>query len=65
MKEYNIGDIVVYTAFGGIRRTIVVTDKTDDIKNGRPGFAGFLRDDVNTSYWGYDSQIVQVNPKRT
>lgn len=65
-KDYEIGDILEYSTFTGAVRKIVVTDKDDDIKNGRPGFGGTLVDpdpDGWNDVWGYDSQIVRVTRK--
>ena len=61
--DYEIGDTIVYMTFGGTFRKVVVTDKEDDIKNGRPGFGGTLvhRDPEGwNDVWGYDSQITSV-----
>jgi hypothetical protein len=63
--RYDIGDIIEYEAFGGLVRRVVVEEKLDDIKNGRPGFHGA---EVGVDYgdgpldgvWGYDSQITRV-----
>lgn len=72
--DYNIGDIIEYTAFGGERRRVVVTAKLDDVKNDRPGFDG-TQIPLNCSspwdlaqevwadcpgVWGYDDQITRV-----
>ena len=65
-KDYEIGDILEYSTFTGAVRKIVVTDKDDDIKNGRPGFGGTLVDPDPAGWndvWGYDSQIVRVTRK--
>ena len=51
---YDVGDTITYYAFGGERRTGVVTTKSDDIKNGEPGFV------LDINAWGYDDQIVAV-----
>lgn len=56
--EYNVGDTIVYRTFGGEARTVLVTEKEDDVKNGRPGFDGVTEDGVDV--WGYDEQIVSV-----
>lgn len=64
MMEYNIGDTVVYRTFGGDKRTVRVTFKSDDIKNGRPGFDGVVVSSTaglpDTRVWGYDDQITEV-----
>ena len=39
--DYRVGDVIVYRSFGG-RRTVRVTNREADIKNGRPGFDGDL-----------------------
>lgn len=65
--HYSIGDTIVYSAFGGEERTIIVEEKESDIKNGRPGFSGSSPDGNGNGngwghcgYWGYDSQIIRV-----
>jgi hypothetical protein len=67
--EYWTGDLVIYRPFGGGTRRVKITAKYDDIKNGRPGFDGVLVDDAGAlggndalSVWGYDDQIVEVQP---
>lgn len=62
-KEYQIGDVISYVPFGGGRRTGVVTNKEDDVKNGRPGFD--MRGLDGESYWGYDDQIIEVTAAET
>ena len=59
-KSYEIGDIVRYMTFTGELRTVMVTDKSDNIKNGRPGFDGNIRGAAFDKVWGYDSQIIRV-----
>ena len=39
-KSYKVGDTVRYETFTGELRTVRVTGKHDEIKNGRPGFDG-------------------------
>ena len=66
MMDYNVGDVVAQTPFGGGVRYVRVTSKDQNIKNGRPGFDGILvyRDGtpVESEYgvWGYDDQITEV-----
>jgi hypothetical protein len=68
MPDYKQGDIIRYNAFGGCGRTVLVEEKDDDIKNGRPGFHGVMVDSNlkplpekdGMGVWGYDSQIVRV-----
>jgi hypothetical protein len=60
--DYNIGDTIVYSPFGGGERTVLVKNKEADVKNGEPGFDGVLTD-PNVEYpgvWGYDFQIIRV-----
>lgn len=60
--HYEIGDTIVYRAFGGERRVVRVDDKDPDIKNGRPGFDGTIVEGANIgqTVWGYDDQIVST-----
>lgn len=70
MTKYNVGDVVSYLAFGGVRRVVLVTNKESDIKNGRSGFDGVLVDEITyqpieageygNGVWGYDDQILTV-----
>jgi hypothetical protein len=78
--KYNVGDIVHYQTFGCIEtRRVMVTSKDDDIKNGRPGFDGFVirpgetydiqwdldEDSLQRRLvWGYDDQIIAVEVAR-
>lgn len=73
---YRIGSVIEYQTFGGTTRTVLVEEKEDDIKNGRPGFDGkllpfseleLLDEDADDSavgfgrqVWGYDNQITKV-----
>lgn len=59
MPVYNVGDVIEYRTFGGDIRRVRVTFKSDDIKNGLPGFDGDLVNGKGT-FWGYDDQIVRV-----
>lgn len=58
------GDVVVYEAFGGVRREIVVEQAEQDVKNGYPGFDGHMVNDPGSTVWGYDDQIVSINGRR-
>ena len=58
--RYKVGDFLTYEPFGGGRRKVRVTEVCADVKNGRPGFAGVMRDDETRGVWGYDSQILWV-----
>jgi hypothetical protein len=56
--DYVVGDDVEFEDFGDGRRTARVIWKSNDIKNGHPGF-----DCVGSNgeqWWGYDYQIVRV-----
>jgi hypothetical protein len=55
MISYKVGDVIAYTPFGGGSRTVTVTAREADIKNGRPGFDGVA--EHGGSVWGYDDQI--------
>lgn len=58
MFTYNIGSVIEYVAFGGVVRTVNVTNWEPDIKNGCPGFDGITTH--GESVWGYDRQITRV-----
>ena len=38
--KVKVGDIVVYSPFGGGNRTVEITSVEKNIKNGKPGFVG-------------------------
>lgn len=60
--DYAIGDIVIYWV-GTHYREVLVDEKEEDIKNGSPGFGGYVTNDVpdkGMCVWGYDSQIEMV-----
>lgn len=58
--DYKVGDTITYSTFGGDRRTVVVTAKHEDVKNGEPGFDGYVVSDPSFAVWGYDQQIIAV-----
>jgi hypothetical protein len=60
--DYREGSVIEYTAFGGLKRIVLVTEKSDDVKNGRPGFDGKEQgsDSDSDGVWGYDDQISRV-----
>jgi hypothetical protein len=62
MLDYEAGDVIVYGAFGGVVRVVLVDEHTDDVKNGRPGFGGVVLDgpEKGAGVWGYDDQITQI-----
>ena len=59
-KSYKVGDTVRYETFTGELRTVKVTDKVTNIKNGKDGFDGHILDDEKSTVWGYDHQIIRV-----
>ena len=62
-KTYKVGDTVRYETFTGSLRTVKVTEKHDEIKNGRAGFCGVeTQPHINPhlNVWGYNSQILRV-----
>lgn len=74
MTQYEVGDTIRYSPFGGGIRSVKVTGKDADIKNCKPGFIGILTDSVSgapvpsetepgtdQTVWGYDNQIVSVH----
>lgn len=62
--DYAVGDTVVYRTFGGERRTVVVTARYEDVKNGEPGFdaRSHRASGAAVGVWGYDRQIEAVLP---
>ena len=59
-KHYNVGDIVRYETFTGDLRTVKVTAKVENIKNGKNGFDGYIHGNEEDTVWGYDHQIIRV-----
>jgi hypothetical protein len=65
--NYAEGDVIQYRTLDGSVRTVLVEAKDDDIKNGRPGFAGaqmtngVVRGELGC--WGYDDQVIRVVQK--
>lgn len=61
--NYQVGSVIRYEAFGE-KRTVRVTNRLDDIKDGRPGFDGEMLNDKfsdgTNGVWGYDDQIIEV-----
>ena len=61
--DYEVGDIIEYRTFFGDTRRVLVGLKDEDIKNGHPGFDGFVvskdPESDNMSVWGYDDQIIR------
>ena len=58
--NYSNGSIIDYRTWTGEVRRVLITEKLDDVKNGRSGFDGVLVDDVGFEVWGYDDQIIRV-----
>lgn len=60
--DYESGDVVAYSAFGGAYREVVVEERIPEIKNGRDGFVGTVVEgrEAGKEIWGYDYQIVRV-----
>ena len=57
--NYKAGSIIKYRPFTGPVREVLVENREEDVKNGRPGFVGTWfawGEDV----WGYDDQIIEV-----
>lgn len=74
--SYKINSIIQYRTLGGGIRVVKVTDKDDDIKNGKPGFDAIeldprtkkpkpspVRGDKYAFVWGYDEDIEKVIKK--
>ena len=59
-KSYNVGDTVRYETFTGELRTVRVTGKIENIKNGKDGFDGYIHGYKEDTVWGYDHQIIRV-----
>jgi hypothetical protein len=58
--RYDVGDTIAYQPFVGGVRTIVVTYRDDNIKDGYAGFDGYIIGHPDMTVWGYDDQIVGV-----
>lgn len=74
--SYKVGSIIQYRTLSGGIRVVKVTDKDDDIKNGKAGFDGIeldprtrkpkppvVRGDKDLNVWGYDNDIEKVIKK--
>jgi hypothetical protein len=61
-QDYRVGDVIVYTPLMGGDRYVVVTERYDDVKNGRAGFDGHVVDHPDMPVWGYDAQITCILP---
>lgn len=64
--NYEIGDTITYRAFGGEMRIVRVTEKHEEVKNGKPGFTGeSIHGGEWSAVWGYDDQITRVHGNPT
>lgn len=66
--NYRTGDLVTYRVFGDTLRTVRVTRRVRDIKNGRAGFDGMELvngRETGADCWGYDDQIEAVEAAKT
>jgi len=59
-KTYKVGDTVRYETSTREIRTVRVTGKYDEIKNGQPGFDGVDNNGKGMNVWGYNYQILRV-----
>lgn len=65
----DVGDVITYTANGGEKRRILVTEVMDNIKNGEPGFSGEpvnpdgTRNENAVAGWGYADQADTIESK--
>jgi hypothetical protein len=64
MLAYHIGSILEYQTFCGTTRRVRIDEKSDNIKNDKAGFGGYVVDInnklTNHSVWGYDYQITNI-----
>lgn len=63
--DYEIGDRICYSPFGGGTRTVICTGR--EIHNGRPSFDGKLIQPDPDGYddvWGYDDQILYTSSRK-
>lgn len=67
--SYKVGDAVVQQFSDGFSRTVLVTERHADVKNGMPGFYGTACNaqgepvEAYQDYpelWGYDYEVVRV-----
>jgi len=71
-ESYKVGDVVVQGFSDGHSRTVLVTERHSDVKNGWPGFYGTECDEQGQpvkpsqswpEVWGYDYEVVEVVPQ--
>ena len=58
--RYRVGSVIRYRTIADRMRTVVVTKKQRNVKNGRPGFEGRETTGTGNMVWGYDEGITQV-----
>ncbi len=58
--KYRVGSVIRYITIAGRTRTIVVTSKSRNIKNNRPGFDGRETGGDRNMVWGYTRDILEV-----
>lgn len=56
--KYRVGSRIQYYTLGCKLRTVTVTHRDADIKDGSPGFDGTTDDGEDV--WGYDGDIARV-----
>lgn len=59
VPHYAAGDIILYRCFETEERRVQVTQRSADIKRGKPGFEGRHLNGIGV-VWGYDDQIIEV-----
>ena len=59
MIDYKIGDTIKVSQWGGGTRTVLVTNKEQDVKNGEPGGDGTIGG-TDWGVWFYDTQVIEV-----
>ena len=67
--SYKVGDVVEQRFSDGHSRTVLVTERHGDVKNGSPGFYGTACDERGqpveayrgySELWGYDYEVARV-----
>jgi hypothetical protein len=56
--DYAVGDFVVQRLYSGRERVVRVTERTRNVKDGKPGFDGVNPEEGEV--WGFDDQIERV-----
>jgi hypothetical protein len=69
LNDFEVGDVITYSTWGGEIRRTLVEFKQENIKNDRDGFDGVLVDEENNrlylngqtlGVWGYVEQIISI-----